>query len=61
VRHNPHPKIIFQIASRKLTSMVNEPVDAIKSSCAEVGFTNYEIRLVVDAVENANRRLYKRY
>lgn len=49
--HNPHPKIVFLIAARKLTSIVNDPIDSIRSSCAEVGFSNYETKLVVDSIE----------
>jgi cellulose synthase/poly-beta-1,6-N-acetylglucosamine synthase-like glycosyltransferase len=46
--HNPHPKVIFEITARKLNPSIKFSVDSIKSSCAEVGFSNYEIKLVVD-------------
>jgi cellulose synthase/poly-beta-1,6-N-acetylglucosamine synthase-like glycosyltransferase len=48
----PGLKIIFSIAARKLTSSLRGPVDSIKASCSAAGFTNYEIKLVVDEVEN---------
>lgn len=52
---NPYPKIIFQIAARKLNLTVNpvikKSVDSINKSCAEVGFTNYQVKLVVDNIE----------
>jgi beta-1,4-mannosyltransferase len=46
-----HPKIIFQIAARKLTPNMQGSVDAINNSCAKVNFSNYEIKLVVDAAD----------
>ena len=52
--HNPHPEIIFQIAARKLSADLNpiikESIEAIKSSCAEVGYSNYRIKLLVDEI-----------
>jgi beta-1,4-mannosyltransferase len=48
----PYPKIIFSIAARSLTNILQIPVDSIKSACAEVGFSNYEIKLVVDKIES---------
>jgi hypothetical protein len=42
------PKIIFSIAARRLSPSLQNPVQAIRSSCAETGFSNYEIKLVVD-------------
>ena len=48
----PGLKIIFSIAARKLTSSLRGPVDSIKASCSAAGFTNYEIKLVVDEVVN---------
>ncbi len=47
----PPPKIIFSIAARSLTNVLKAPVDSIKTACAEAGFTNYEIKLVVDKIE----------
>jgi beta-1,4-mannosyltransferase len=46
----PNNKIIFSIAARSLTPILQGPVDSIKSSCAQVGYTNYEIKLVVDKI-----------
>ncbi len=46
------PKVIFSIAARTLTSILQGPVDSIKQSCASVGFSNYEIKLVVDGIED---------
>jgi egghead protein (zeste-white 4 protein) len=45
------PKIIFSIAARSLTPILKIPVDSIKSACSESGFSNYEIKLVVDKIE----------
>jgi beta-1,4-mannosyltransferase len=47
----PEPKIIFSIAARSLTPILKVPVDSIKIACAEAGFSNYEIKLVVDKIE----------
>ncbi len=44
----PLPKIVFSIAARKPTPILQGPFDHIKSSCAEVGFSNYTMKLVVD-------------
>lgn len=46
--HNPYPKIIFQIAARKSSPILQASVDSIHDACANVEFTNYEVRLVVD-------------
>jgi beta-1,4-mannosyltransferase len=51
IKPGPHPKVIFSIAARSLTAILKGPVDAIKNSCAEAGFSNYEIKLVVDKIE----------
>jgi beta-1,4-mannosyltransferase len=49
---NPHPKIVFSIAARNLTPILQGPVNSIKNSCADAGFSNYEIKLVIDKIEN---------
>jgi egghead protein (zeste-white 4 protein) len=51
IAQNPYPRIIFSIAARRLTSILQGPVDSINHSCAEVGFSNYEIKLVVDSID----------
>jgi beta-1,4-mannosyltransferase len=48
----PHPKIIFQIASRSSTPILQGSVDSIKSSCADLGYTNFVIKLVVDNIQS---------
>ena len=52
----PLPKIVFSVCARKLTSIVQSTVDAVHSSCAEVGFTNYETKVVVDSVASPLER-----
>jgi beta-1,4-mannosyltransferase len=47
----PQPKIVFSLAARSLTNVLKEPVNAIRDSCTAVGFSNYEIKLVVDKIE----------
>jgi len=49
----PYPKIIFQIAARSLTPVLQSSVDSVKSSCTKVNFSNYEIKLVVDAADTS--------
>src|SRR3972149_4946663 len=49
----PQPKIIFQAAARSLTPILQKTVDSIRRSCAEMGFANYEIKLVVDSAESS--------
>ena len=46
--HNPHPRIVFSIAARRLAPIVKTSVDSINASCSEAGFTNYEVKVVVD-------------
>jgi egghead protein (zeste-white 4 protein) len=46
--HNPYPKIIFQIAARRATPILQISVNSIRDSCAEVGYHDYEVRLIVD-------------
>ncbi len=46
-----HPKIIFSIAARKLTPLLQASIDSIKKSCLETGYDNYEIKVVVDSIE----------
>jgi cellulose synthase/poly-beta-1,6-N-acetylglucosamine synthase-like glycosyltransferase len=48
----PYPQIIFSIAARSLTPALKQPVDAIRNSCAAVGFSNFKIMLVVDKAGN---------
>lgn len=48
----PHPRIIFSIAARRLTPFLKDSVDSIINSCSETGFSNYEIKLVVDESGN---------
>ena len=51
--HNPHPRIVFLIAARRLTSILDKTVDAVNNSCREAGLSNYEIKLVVDEAEGS--------
>ena len=47
---DPRAKVIFSIAARRLTAIVQSSVDSINKSCGDVGFSNYEIKLVVDEI-----------
>lgn len=53
LQEGPYPKIIFSIAARRQTALLQKPIDAIKSSCAKVGFSNYEVKLVVDEIDTS--------
>jgi beta-1,4-mannosyltransferase len=44
-------KIIFSIAARRQTPLIQDSVNSITDSCLKVGFTNYEIKVVVDAID----------
>ncbi|OGO16557.1 MAG: hypothetical protein A2Z02_06775 [Chloroflexi bacterium RBG_16_48_7] len=44
----PMPRIIFSIAARKSSPIIMAPINSIKKSCREAGFSNYEIKLVID-------------
>lgn len=47
----PQPRVIFSIAARRLNPIVKISVDSIKKSCAEVGFSNFGIMVVVDEAD----------
>jgi hypothetical protein len=46
--HNPYPKLIFLIAARKPSRIVQETINSINDSCQKVGYDKYEIDVVVD-------------
>ncbi|OGO20809.1 MAG: hypothetical protein A2144_03390 [Chloroflexi bacterium RBG_16_50_9] len=46
--HNPYPHIIFFITARKITSLLDESVKSIITSCHKCKFTDYEIKVLAD-------------
>ncbi|OGO31810.1 MAG: hypothetical protein A2Z29_08400 [Chloroflexi bacterium RBG_16_56_11] len=44
----PLPKIVFLIATRKPSSIVQETINSINNACRGAGFTNYDIDVVAD-------------
>jgi egghead protein (zeste-white 4 protein) len=50
--HNLQQKVVFSIAARTLTSFLQSSIDSINSSCASINFTSYEIKLIVNKVED---------
>jgi hypothetical protein len=44
----PHPKIIFMIATRKPSPIVQGTIDSIHNACKEAGFDKYDIEVVAD-------------
>jgi hypothetical protein len=45
------PRIIFSLTARKLIPIIEDCVDSVNKSSAQVGFSNYEIKLVVDQAD----------